>query len=345
MIFDLDLSRVVGDGPALVGSPQACAEEVFAEEVFTDLAVDLGARVERGWEVVGLAEEADQVRLTTASRGSPSRAPPPRCRPSSARSGSTSTRHRRAGSAHRVAGRWCGPTPYGHSRVTTYDFRAPHPDRHAPVTIDELRDEFARIHGGPVAMDSPRWLTRYTDAALQAETYRKGRVLLAGDAAHVAGRVLHNVRAQVALMNPDPRTDALRELFRELMHLDDVNAYLSGMISGTDVAYDLGEPGDVFAGTFAPDLRLKTAEAPVRLAELLRGGRAVLLDFADRAELRDTAAEWAGRVNVVSAAPEETVNAEALLVRPDGYLAYSACGKAGEAARLRASLTRWFGTP
>lgn len=75
--------------------------------------------------------------------------------------------------------------PFGHSRVCTYDFRAAHADRGAPVTLAELRGEVERIAGVPVPMDSPGWLTRFTDAALLAEHYRRGRVLLAGDAAHV----------------------------------------------------------------------------------------------------------------------------------------------------------------
>ncbi|NUU20848.1 MAG: polyketide oxidase, partial [Streptomycetaceae bacterium] len=146
-------------------------------------------------------------------------------------------------------------------------------------------------------------------------------------------------------MNPDPRVDALRDLFRELMHLDDVNVRLGGMISGADIAYDLGEPGDPFAGVFAPDLRLKTADTSIRLAELLRGGRPVLIDLAGRPELREAAGPWTGRVDVVRAHPEEQVNAEALLVRPDGYLAYSARGGEGDPGRLRAALERWFGRP
>ncbi|GIG66304.1 FAD-dependent monooxygenase [Phytomonospora endophytica] len=412
-MFDLDLARVVNEGPALVGSPQAYAEEVFAA-----LATRLGARIERGAEVVGLTQESDHVRLdvtgpdgtvrtVTASwvvgtdgarsavrrlSGIPFTGTPATLSALMGEVRLTDLRDAPQGWVRTPRG-WTmvWPNPYGLSRVATYDFRGPHPDRHSPVTIGELSGEMDRITGRPVPMDSPRWLTRFTDAALQAEEYRRGRVLLAGDAAHVhfpaggqglnlglqdavnlgwklaaevhgrapgdllgtyhrerhpvAARVLENVRAQVALMNPDPRVDSLRELFRELMHLDDVNVHLGGMISGADIAYDLGEPGDPFAGVFAPDLHLKTADTAVRLAELLRTGRPVLLDLADRPELRELAAAWSGHVDVVHATPEEQVNAEALLVRPDGYLAYSARGGDQEAARLRAALERWFGSP
>ncbi|MFN8192661.1 MAG: FAD-dependent monooxygenase [Nocardioidaceae bacterium] len=52
-------------------------------------------------------------------------------------------------------------------------------------TMDQLRTELVRVFGSHFGAHSPLWLSRFTDASRQAATYRLGRVLLAGDAAHV----------------------------------------------------------------------------------------------------------------------------------------------------------------
>ncbi|ROQ26248.1 3-(3-hydroxy-phenyl)propionate hydroxylase [Streptomyces sp. PanSC19] len=58
-------------------------------------------------------------------------------------------------------------------------------DRDEPVTLEVLRDALVKIAGTDYGMHSPRWISRYGDAARQAGSYREGRVLLAGDAAHI----------------------------------------------------------------------------------------------------------------------------------------------------------------
>lgn len=413
-IFELDLSRVVDEGPVIVGSPQAYAQEVFAAD-----AVRLGARLHRDAEVTGLDEHDDHVRLRIRSTKGAGRTLTARwvVGADGARSAVRKLSGIRfVGDGPSVAaligevrlldpagapGGWqrtprgwtllWGTNPYGLNRVCTYDFRGPHADRHAPVTLDEFRAEVERIAGRPVPMDSPAWLARFSDASLQAETYRKGRVLLTGDAAHVhfpaggqgvnlglqdavnlgwklaaeihgrapaglldtyhderhpvAAAVLHNVRAQLALMDPDPRIDALRELFTELMGLDEVNARLSTMISGVGVTYPMGaRAGDPLAGRMVPSLPLKTADGPTTLAVLLHDGRPLLLDLADNAGLRAAAAPWADRVTLVTATTDgDGWDTGALLLRPDGYAAWSALGDGRDAEALRAALTRWFG--
>jgi 3-(3-hydroxy-phenyl)propionate hydroxylase len=52
-------------------------------------------------------------------------------------------------------------------------------------TLRDLSEGLIGVYGTDYGVHSPVWITRFTDAARQAETYRKGRVLLAGDAAHV----------------------------------------------------------------------------------------------------------------------------------------------------------------
>lgn len=412
-MFELDLAGVVAEGPVIVGSPQAYAERVFAER-----AAGLGVRIERDSEVVGLTQYDSHVVLDVRDGGGSARRVGANwvvgC------DGARSAVRRLAGipfvgTPARVAAlmgdvRLHDPltapagwqrnprgwtlfwtNPYGHSRVCTYDFRGPHPDREAEVTIEELRGAVEHIAGRSVPMSEPRWLTRFGDAALQAQRYRAGRVLVAGDAAHVhfpmggqglnlglqdavnvgwklaaevrgwappelldsyhserhpvGARVLENVRAQVALMNPDPATDALRELFAELMHLPQVNRALTGVISGADVRYPLGQPDDPLAGLLAPDLTVLTGAGEVSLAELLHTGRPVLLDLAGDATLRVVAAQWADRVDTVAGRTGGDFGAPSLLVRPDGYTVWSGCGADSDAETLESALRTWFGEP
>jgi 2-polyprenyl-6-methoxyphenol hydroxylase-like FAD-dependent oxidoreductase len=52
-------------------------------------------------------------------------------------------------------------------------------------TLDDLREALVAVYGTDFGVHSPTWLSRFTDTTRQAAAYRKGRVLLAGDAAHV----------------------------------------------------------------------------------------------------------------------------------------------------------------
>ncbi len=58
-------------------------------------------------------------------------------------------------------------------------------DRSVPPTFEEFRQQLHKFAGTDLGVHSPRWLSRFGDATRQAERYRTGRVLLAGDAAHV----------------------------------------------------------------------------------------------------------------------------------------------------------------
>jgi 2-polyprenyl-6-methoxyphenol hydroxylase-like FAD-dependent oxidoreductase len=75
-----------------------------------------------------------------------------------------------------------GPVP---GRVFTAEFDGPPPHRDAPITKAEVEASIQRVSGTDVKIRSMTMATRWTDNARQATTYRMGRVLLAGDAAHV----------------------------------------------------------------------------------------------------------------------------------------------------------------
>src|SRR5688500_8964581 len=105
-------------------------------------------------------------------------------------------------------------------------------------------------------------------------------------------------------MRPDPQTRALWEMFSDLMDLDDAHRYVADMLASVDVRYALGDDHRL-VGTLCPDMKL-TLERPDpdvvtavnRSADLLREGRELLLDLVDRAEVRDAAAAWTGRVQL-----------------------------------------------
>jgi len=69
--------------------------------------------------------------------------------------------------------------------VFTAEFQGPPPHRDAPITTSEVEAAIQRLSGSDVKLLSLTSATRWTDNARQATTYRMGRVLLAGDAAHV----------------------------------------------------------------------------------------------------------------------------------------------------------------
>jgi 2-polyprenyl-6-methoxyphenol hydroxylase-like FAD-dependent oxidoreductase len=75
-----------------------------------------------------------------------------------------------------------GPGP---SRVLTVEFDGPPADRDAPVTAAEVQASLRRVSGTEVTVTALHAGTRWTDNTRQAEAYRQGRLLLAGDAAHV----------------------------------------------------------------------------------------------------------------------------------------------------------------
>jgi len=81
---------------------------------------------------------------------------------------------------------WFGAMPLGEGR---YRLIVPAAgvaeDRTVPPTLEEVKRQLRVFAGTDFGAHSPRWLSRFGDATRQAERYRVGRVLLAGDAAHV----------------------------------------------------------------------------------------------------------------------------------------------------------------
>jgi 2-polyprenyl-6-methoxyphenol hydroxylase-like FAD-dependent oxidoreductase len=261
-------------------------------------------------------------------------------------------------------------------------------------TLDDLRDGLVAVYGTDYGLRSAAWISRFTDVTRQAAAYRSGRVLLAGDAAHVhwpvggqglntgvqdavnlgwklaqvvtgispeslldtyraerhpvGTRVLRNTMAQVALTRVDDRTEALRENVSELLSMDEPRRRFGAMMSGLDIHYDLGQ-GHPLLGRRMPDLDLETADGPARVFTLLHDARPVLLNLGEPGRFERT--PRAERVRQVDArydggwelpALGAVTAPGAVLIRPDGYVAWVADGSEDG---LADALTAWFGPP
>ncbi|WP_444960414.1 rifampin monooxygenase [Nocardiopsis sp. M1B1] len=251
-------------------------------------------------------------------------------------------------------------------------------DRTSAPTLEEFRRQLRAYAGTDFGVHSPRWLSRFGDATRLAESYRVGRVLLAGDAAHVhpptggqglnlgvqdafnlgwklaaevagwapeglldsyhaerhpvAAAVLDSTRAQMVLLGAEPGAVALRELLSTLMDFEEVNRYVTGLVTATDVRYDFGG-GHALLGRRMRDIRLTRG----RLYELTHGGRGLLLDRTGRLSVTG----WADRVDHVvdAGGASGELGAPAVLLRPDGHVVWAG----GDQGELLDRLPRWFG--
>jgi 2-polyprenyl-6-methoxyphenol hydroxylase-like FAD-dependent oxidoreductase len=79
---------------------------------------------------------------------------------------------------------FCVPLDDTYHRVATFDFGATKP-ADEELTLDELTASMRHIWGTDHGAHGVRWLSWFTDQARQADRYREGRILLAGDAAHI----------------------------------------------------------------------------------------------------------------------------------------------------------------
>jgi 2-polyprenyl-6-methoxyphenol hydroxylase-like FAD-dependent oxidoreductase len=275
-------------------------------------------------------------------------------------------------------------SPPGTLAMVDFDGGACH--RVEPLTLHHVQAVLRRISGVDVTLTALALAATWTDRACQATAYRKGRALLAGDAAHihsplggqglnlglgdamnlgwklaatihgrapdglldsyvserhpVGARILDWSRAQVALMRPTPSTRALEAIMRDLIDTRDGATYFAERVWAASLRYDPGG-GHPLVGLSAPDFELSDGR---RLAALLRHGRGLLLDFDARPGLRALAGRWSGRIDYVASDARERLGLSALLLRPDGVVAWAA-GTAADDEQVIEAASRWFGEP
>ncbi|WP_304504319.1 FAD-dependent monooxygenase [Amycolatopsis sp. DSM 110486] len=253
-------------------------------------------------------------------------------------------------------------------------------DNRGPVTPAELAAAIHRVTGADVTVDDVREPRDFTDQARQADTYRHGRILLAGDAAHVhspsggqglnlglldamnlgwklaavirgaapeslldtytrerhpaAAAVLHNTRAQSALLAPGPHVDALRDIVSDLMEIPAANRYFSALLSGVDHRYELPYPATEPVGLHSPDLDLVDDHGVhSKLHEHLCSGRGLLLLTPETQAFANYATNRVEILPVTNIGPH--------LLRPDGIIAWAE----GDSESLQLALDTWFPAP
>ncbi|MFK0162572.1 FAD-dependent monooxygenase [Rhizobium sp. NPDC090279] len=273
-------------------------------------------------------------------------------------------------------------SPPGTISMADFDGGAFH--RTEPITLDQVQAVLRHVSGTDITVTALKLATTWTDRAYQATTYRNGRVLLAGDAAHihsplggqglnlglgdamnlgwklaatirgeapeglldsysserhpVGAQVLDWSRAQVALMRPSRSSRALEAVIRDLIDTRDGATYFAERVWGVSLRYDLGDINPL-VGRSAPDFELADG---TKLGDHLRTGKGLLLDFAGSAPLEAIASRRSDRITYVAGDAKDRLGLSALLVRPDGFVAWvgEAEPDAEEAAR---AVLRWFG--
>jgi FAD binding domain len=153
-------------------------------------------------------------------------------------------------------------------------------------------------------------------------------------------RVVMHTEAQGLLISPGSAVTALRELFGEFLAEAANRRHIAAMLAGSDVRYDMGPGPHPLTGYFLGDVPVSTGSGRTRLAELARSARPLLLDLTGDPVIAETVTAWRDRVDLIAA--QADIPAAALLIRPDGYVAWAA--DTPDVDGLRTALVRWFGS-
>jgi hypothetical protein len=247
--------------------------------------------------------------------------------------------------------------------------------RLVPPTLEEFKQQLRATAGTDFGAHSPRWLSRFGDATRLAERYRIGRVLLAGDAAHIhpptGGQGLNlgiqdafNLGWKLAAEVNGWAPAGLLDSYQTERH-----PVAAEVLNNTRAQMELlsTEPGPrsvrrlmaelmdfeevnryLIEKIIAIGIRYDFGEGHELLGRRMRDirlkrGRLYELMHGGRGLLLDqtgqlSVASWADRVDHVIDLSEE-LDVPAVLLRPDGHVAWAG----GDQHDLRDRLTTWFG--
>ncbi|MFC5886343.1 rifampin monooxygenase [Kitasatospora sp. CM 4170] len=384
--------------------------QAVTERLLTERALELGAEIRRGCDVVGVSQDEEGVTVELAGGGaSAGEGVRLRSRYLVGCDGGRSTVRRQVGVAfpgepstvetllgdmeatedpaviaavveevRRTQLRF-GAVPDVDGQAGVYRIVVPADgvaeDRSAPPTLEEFAQQLRAFAGTDFGVHSPRWLSRFGDATRQAERYRVGRVLLAGDAAHIhpptGGQGLNlgvqdafnlgwKLAAEVAGWAPEGLLDSYHAERHPVgaRVLDNTRAQMTllGTEPGptalrellsrlmdieeanryvTEMITAVGVRYDFGEGRDLLGRRMRDVE--------LKGGRLYEQMHGGRGLLLDRTGRlsvegWADRVDHVVDVSAE-LDVPAVLLRPDGHVAWIGEDQQG----LRGALPRWFG--
>lgn len=381
--------------PYVLGIPQTTTDRLLGEH-----AADVGVEIRRGCEVVGLSQDDDGVTVGLADGGQL------RSRYLVGCDGGRSTVRKLLGvgfpgepsTVESLLGEMeVGVPPEAVAEVVA-EVRRTHlrfglgplgdgvyrvlvpaegvaEDRSIPPTIEEFKRQLRAYAGTDFGVHSPRWLSRFGDATRLAERYRSGRVLLAGDAAHIhpptGGQGLNlgiqdafNLGWKLAAAVNGWAPDGLLDSYHSERHpvaadvLNNTRAQMlllspePGPRSMRQLLSELLDFEDVnrylIEKITAIGVRYDFGEGHEMLGRHLRDvrlkqGRLYELMRGGRGLLLDqtgqlSVAGWADRVDHVVDVTEE-LDVPAVLLRPDGHVAWVG----DDQTELLGQLPRWFG--
>lgn len=270
----------------------------------------------------------------------------------------------------------------GYIMIQDFDGGAFH-SAEKPITPEHIQKVLRRVSNTDVTISALHIATTWTDRARQATTYHKGRVLLAGDAAHIhsplggqglnlglgdalnlgwklaatihgkapaglldsyeterhpiGAQVLDWSRAQVAIMKPEPGARALNAIIRDLINTPDGATYIAGRVWGIHTSYNPGNDHPL-TGRSVPNIAF---EDGTNIGELMHTGKGILLDFNMNASLKALAGKYGDQLKYISAPAKDQLGVSALLIRPDGIVAWAA-GPATGCNEFQKAAGRWF---